>query len=204
LDTLPETKLGLRERKKIRTRALIQKEALRLFLEKGFDATTVDEIAEAAEIAPSTFFVYFPRKEDVVLRDNRDPQFIRVFNSQPPELGPIAALRNAFHSVFTGLPPEQEAWQRQGMELIAKDPTLRQAIVNDLVGMIDEVAAMVAQRTRNSPTDFKVRTLAGAVLGAFAAAILAVADDPQRDLMQLVDEGLSHLEAGLPLGAGPD
>jgi AcrR family transcriptional regulator len=59
----PAEPTGLRERKKARTRAAIQRHALRLFQEQGYSATTVDQIAAAAEISPSTFFRYFPTKE---------------------------------------------------------------------------------------------------------------------------------------------
>jgi len=60
------TELGLRERKKHRTRALIAETARRLFTERGFDAVTVTEIARAAEVAQKTVFNHFPTKEDLV------------------------------------------------------------------------------------------------------------------------------------------
>src|SRR5262249_44921406 len=79
---------SLRERKKAKTRAAIQQHALRLFREQGYAATTVEQIAAAAEISPSTFFRYFPTKEDVVLYDDLDPLLIAAFDAQPPELSP--------------------------------------------------------------------------------------------------------------------
>jgi len=58
--------MGLRERKKARTRQTIERVALELFAERGFQATTLAEIAEAAEVAPSTLYSYFPLKEDIL------------------------------------------------------------------------------------------------------------------------------------------
>src|SRR5512135_2529883 len=86
---------GLRERKKAKTRALIQQEALRLFREQGYSETTVEEIAAAAEVSPSTFFRYFLTKEDVVLYDVLDPILIKAFRAQPAGLSPIRALAAA-------------------------------------------------------------------------------------------------------------
>ena len=64
--------LGLRERKKRERRQRIEAVAIDRFEANGFDATTIDDIAAAADIAPRTFFAYFPTKEDVVLADYAD------------------------------------------------------------------------------------------------------------------------------------
>src|SRR5574337_1236534 len=91
---------GLRERKKAKTRAAIQGHALRLFREQGYEATTVEQIAAAAEVSPSTFFRYFSTKEDVVLYDDLDPLLIAAFAAQPAELSPIQAMRGALQRVL--------------------------------------------------------------------------------------------------------
>src|SRR5258708_35242601 len=69
------TVAGLRERKKQKTKAAIQRAALRLFKRQGYEETTVEQIAAAADISESTFFNYFPSKENVVIYDDNDPQF---------------------------------------------------------------------------------------------------------------------------------
>lgn len=86
---------GLRERKKARTRKTIRTEAFRLFREKGYPHTTVEQIAAAAEVSPSTFFRYFPTKEDLVLADDLDPALIEAFQAQPPELSALTAFLRA-------------------------------------------------------------------------------------------------------------
>jgi AcrR family transcriptional regulator len=74
---------GLRERKKQKTKASIQREALRLFKKHGYDETTIEDIADAAEISPSTFFNYFPTKEDVVIYDEYDPMMFSMLTEAP-------------------------------------------------------------------------------------------------------------------------
>jgi AcrR family transcriptional regulator len=203
LDTLPQTSLGRRERKKLRTRALIQQEAQGLLLEKGFEATTIEEIAEAADIAPSTFFNYFPTKEDVVLQDDLDPVLLEAINVEPAGLGPIAVLRKAIHKVFSQLTPEQNTIFQRRLGLLASNPTLRAAFLNQSASQLDEIVALVAQRAGRSSDDFAVRTLAGALLGVMMATFLAAANDPDVDLLGLADQAMAHLEAGLPLDWPP-
>jgi len=71
-NTITPMARGLRERKKLKTRESIQREAMRLFQMQGYEETTIEQIAAAVEISPSTFFNYFPNKEDVVLYDALD------------------------------------------------------------------------------------------------------------------------------------
>ena len=87
--------VGLRERKEARTKAAIQQHAMRLFAERGHQATTVEQIAAAAEVSPSTFFRSFPTKEDIPLHDALDPMVLEAFRAQPANLSPIQALRGA-------------------------------------------------------------------------------------------------------------
>ncbi len=190
---------GLRERKKAKTRAAIQQHALRLFRAQGYAATTVEQIAAAVEISPSTFFRYFPTKEDVVLYDDLDPLLIAAFEAQPAALSPIQALRGALRAVFAALPTEEMAQQWERSRLILAVPELRMRLLDQFAGMIDVLAEMVAPRVGRRADEFAMRTFAGAVIGAMIAAWFAAAEDPAADYLALIDASLASLEAGLPL-----
>jgi AcrR family transcriptional regulator len=191
--------VGLRERKKAKTKAAIREHALRLFHEQGYQATTVEQIAEAAEVSPSTFFRYFPSKEDVVLQDDYDPLLVAAFRAQPAELGPVAALRGAMREVFAGLSADQMELERERQALVLSEPELRAGALDGLGGTIQLVAEVVAERIGRRPDELPVRTFAGAVLGVLLACLFAAAEDPSVDIFVRIDEGLAHLEAGLPL-----
>jgi len=195
----PEVAIGLRERKKLRTRALIQKEAIRLFLERGFEATTIEEIAEAAEISPSTFFNYFPTKEEVVLQDELDPLILAAFNAQPEGTHPIRALRDSMKTVFGQLTAEQDNVMRQRISLMSSTPALRSAMLTQFADLVDQIAELMAGRVGREPTDFAIRNLAGALLGVMMSALLIAASDPKADMIDVADRAMAHLEAGLPL-----
>ena len=195
--------VGLRERKKLKTKAAIQKEAMRLFLKKGFEETTIEEIAAAVEISSSTFFNYFPTKEDVVFADELDPLILDAFNAQPQSVHPIAALRHAMTGVFTNLTPEQETVMRQRVALMSSTPALRSAMLTQFADLVDQIAELVAGRFGRSATDFALRNLAGAILGVMMSALITAAEDPKADLIAAADQALAHLEAGLPLAWKP-
>jgi AcrR family transcriptional regulator len=191
--------VGLRERKKARTRAAIREHALRLFREQGYHATTVEQIAEAAEVSPSTFFRYFPTKEDVVLQDDFDVLGTEAFEAQPAELSPVAAFRAAAAQMFATLAPEELAQFRETTELALTVPEVRARAMDEFARTIDEIAAAVARRTGRAPDDFAVRNVAGAVIGVIMAATMPWAEAPSQDMFERIDAALAHLEAGLPL-----
>lgn len=190
---------GLRERKKLRTRTSIQKEAMRLFLDKGFEETTIEEIAEAVEISPSTFFNYFPSKEAVVFQDDLDPLILEAFDAQPATVNPIRRLRNAMRTVFENLTPEQAKLVRERTNLFLTTPELRGAMFSQFADLVNQIAELLATRAGKKTSDFAVRNMAGAVLGVLLSAMLMITEDPKADMVKLADGALAHLEAGLPL-----
>ncbi|GLY87845.1 TetR family transcriptional regulator [Actinoallomurus iriomotensis] len=190
---------GLRERKKARTRATIQACAMRLFREQGYDATTIEQIIDAAEVSETTFFRYFPTKEDVVLHDDYDPMLIEAFQAQPPGMSPVSALRAAFAKVFEEMTAQQRAEQNDRIALSFAVPRLRAAMLDQISQAVQLLAGAMAERAGRRPDDFAVRTVAGAVVGAAMAVSAAVADDPDADLPALIDQAIAHLEPGLTL-----
>ena len=95
------TVVGLRERKKARTREALHDAAMDLFSREGFDGTTVEEIADACEVSPRTFFRYFPTKEDVLFGDSeqRSTALIETLAAQPLDLAPLDAIHAAMRDI---------------------------------------------------------------------------------------------------------
>lgn len=191
--------LGLRERKKAKTRAAIQEHALRLFKAQGYAATTVEQIAEAAEISPSTFFRYFPSKEEVALYDGLDPLMIEAFEAQPAELGPVAAMRAAMHAVLDTLPAGEWEQQWERSQLALSVPELRMRMLDQVTGTVDMTARMLAKRLGRRADDFAVRALAGAMLGAMLSVVLSAPETPAQDIIALIEKSLAFVEDGLPM-----
>ncbi len=194
---------GLRERKKARTRAAIREHALRLFREQGYDATTVDQIAEAADVSPSTFFRYFPTKEDVVLLDEFDILAVGAFEAQSADLSPVAAFRAAARTAFGSLGADELARLRETAELTLTVPEIRARAMDEFARTIGVIAEAAARRSGRDPNDFAVRNVAGAIVGVIMAATMPWSDWADEaagsDMLDRIDAGLAHLEAGLPL-----
>jgi AcrR family transcriptional regulator len=193
---------SLRERKKARTRASIREHALRLFREKGYGGTTVEDIAAAAEVSPSTFFRYFPTKEDVVLRDDLDDRILGAFARQPASLTPVAAVRAAIREAIETFTPAEWEELREAAELNHTVPEIRARIMDELARTIDGMAEVLAKRTGRPAQDLAVRTYVGAVFGVMLSVLSPSTYTPAdmgKQQFSRIDEALALLEAGLPL-----
>jgi AcrR family transcriptional regulator len=194
-----QPKSSLRERKKAKTRATIQQNALRLFHEQGYADTTVEQIADVSEISPSTFFRYFPTKESVVLDDDYDPIIIEEFKRQPKDYSPIQALRGALKAAFSNFTVVERAAVRKRMELIMSVPELRAASLNQVSNTVNMIAVMIAERVGRDSSDLEVLTFAGAVIGAITSVLYYYAENPNLKIEKAIDDALVQLEAGFPL-----
>jgi AcrR family transcriptional regulator len=203
LDTSQARPDGLRERKKARTRASLREHALRLFREQGYQATTVEQIAAAAEVSPSTFFRYFPTKEDLVLQDDMDTRLIAALGHQPPGLGPVAAVRAATRQVFASYSAADMDIIRETIQLTMTVPEIRARALDELARTIGVFAEVVARRAGRPADDLAVRTVAGAITGVIMSMTIPWEGWSDRtrfeDTFGQIDEALALLEAGLPL-----
>jgi AcrR family transcriptional regulator len=200
---VPVTDTGLRERKKARTRADLQRHALRLFRDRGYAATTVDDIAAAAEVSRSTFFRYFPNKEDVVLFDDVDPLMAAAFAEQPAGTPLLTALRRSFVAAFDRLAPEKRELEEVRMELVRTIPELAAAVREHGAPGIDQVAAAIAVEFGRDPGELDVQLFAGVVAGARLAAQSIVEREPGRSYIATLDLVFARLEQGVPLADLP-
>jgi AcrR family transcriptional regulator len=197
------TQASLRERKKARTRASIREHAVRLFREQGYQATTVEQIAAAAEVSPSTFFRYFPTKEDVVLQDDMDERLLEMLARQPADMPPLAAIRAAVREAVSSFGEGDITQFRATTELMMTVPEIRARAMDEFARTIEVIAEAVGQRAGRSPQDMAVRVFAGAVVGVIMSVTLpwhnVGGGESAGDMFAGIDEGLALLESGLPL-----
>jgi AcrR family transcriptional regulator len=192
---VPTDAPGLREQKKQQTRRSIQEHALRMFLEQGYDETTVGQIAAAAGVSAMTFFRYFPVKEAVVDQDDYDPLIAALIGDRPAGESPLTAIRLA----LTGGLEQVYAADRDALlirtRLILTTPALRSRMwLNQRA--TEELFAAALGPKRPALSALELRVLSAAALAALnTALVLWVESGGERDLPALVDEVLKILEA---------
>ncbi|WP_214411769.1 TetR family transcriptional regulator [Sphaerisporangium fuscum] len=201
---------GLRERKKLRTRRLLIEEALRLFEEKGFDETTVAEIAAAAEVSTRTFFSYFVSKEDVVFFDtpSRVGRVLAVIADRRPGepvvdlLGRVADSVLAFDAEDVQLAMELAPAR---LRLIMSVPALQARALHQLFDVQRRVAEALRDAYAGELDPVEAAAALGAFVGAVKMALMASRDagDPPERMwaaarrgIEIAVHGLRSLETG--------
>jgi AcrR family transcriptional regulator len=191
---------GLRDRKKERTRVALESAAIRLFDEHGYDETTVEQIAELADVSTRTFFRYYPTKADVLLRDQvARLSMVESFLAGRPHSEPImGSLRALMLAITADLPPERHLleaqcrWSRESDMLLA-------AIRNHHADVVDRVTTFVAARLETpDPLDGRARVIATACIASLVSvAVEWIEDDPERASSPDVEAAIGALEASI-------
>ena len=186
----------LRERKKQKTKEAIHRAAMRLFAKRGYEETTIEQIAAAVEISPSTFFNYFPSKEDVVMLDIYDPMTIALLKEGPKD----EPLNVTFRRVLGGL---DEIFERDRELVLARGrlmmnvPELRAHLWDELERTQSFVIDLLAKRTGRKPDDFELRVTARIVIAAvYEASLEWVHQKGRTGLVEVVNRALDVVESG--------
>jgi AcrR family transcriptional regulator len=159
----------------------------------------MNQVAEAADVSPSTLFRYFPTKESLVLWDEFDLPILQALVDQPARTGPVPALRAALRKVLSELTEDQRHEMAERLTLILDLPPVRTALLDQASGPMQQLAAVLAQRAGRPFDDLAARTVVGAMVGVALAALFSATNQPEVDLIDRIDEALGRLEAGLPL-----
>jgi len=218
-----DVEIGLRERKKQKTRTHIAETARRLFVDRGFDAVSVAEVARAAEVAEATVFNYFPTKEDLVYygMEAFEAELLRAISERPPGESVIDAFGRFVGEPRGFLAAEDQA-SRDALltasRMIAASPALVARERQILARYTDAIAALLRQETGADRRDVRPWVVANALVGVHGSLIDYVrrrlldgspdvrrlARDVRRESLQAIEllrEGLGDYASG-PEGSG--
>jgi len=191
---------GLRERKKQATREALARAGLQLFVERGYDETTLAEIADAAGVSTQTIFAYFPGKEDILFATVQTmcDALVRALEERPAGTDALSALREFILSTAH----EKTELDHKLGQMIASDPTLtshRRA----RIGQLQEVLAGAIADDLGVPAgDLRPQIAAASVTAAFELLEQEDHQGPWRtatseEIAAAIDPVLSFVRAGL-------
>jgi AcrR family transcriptional regulator len=195
-----DTALGLRERKKARTREALQETALDLFGRQGFDHTTIEEIAEACEVSPRTFFRYFPTKEDVLFADSstRREVLLSGISARPEHESAFVALREGMRALARDYEHDRVALALRAA-IMGASPQLQlykaehqNAWESDVVDVLERRQHTRSARARN---ELQLVTAMGTAAMRVALDVW-LADERGPGLVALLDRVFARLAAG--------
>ena len=181
-------------RRPVTSRSELEQISLAMFSERGFDVTSVDEIAAAAGIGRRTFFRYFRSKNDAVWGDfdTQLEEFRQWFDNCPAEVPMVEAIRRGVMA-FNSFDPISAAGLRERMQVILSSPALQAYSTLRYQAWRSVVAGFAAGRLGGADTDLIPLTLGHLALGAALAAYEEWLTDPDAELLPLLERSLSML-----------
>ncbi len=180
------------------TRAALQSAALDLCERRGYDATTVEQIAAAAGVTQMTFFRHFPTKAAVLMDDPYDPVIGELVAAQPAQLPALVRACGGVAAAWALLPtPDRDdTWRR--VRLVAGSPTLRAHLWENTEQTRQVIAGAL---TGGGVAAYEAQVAAGACVGALMAALLEWGRRDDVALDTLVTSALAQLSPRLAAGA---
>ncbi|MEU7899263.1 TetR family transcriptional regulator [Nonomuraea sp. NPDC049152] len=191
--------LGRRDRKKLETRAALERAALTLVAERGLAGVTVEDIAEAVDVSSRTFFNYFPSKEDALLGSDPavEAELRESLAAAPPGVPVLQALRTVLLAEAERVQGHREQWLLR-LKVFEQNPSLLPRLLAMGAEAERGLAAVVAERIGDHPAAAGYPELVIAVaLTAFRVAMLRWSS-ADGELADLVDEAFAQVAAGLP------
>lgn len=190
---------GLRERKKQKTRDTIAKVALKLFAERGYEQTTIAEIADAAEVSPRTIFAYFPSKEDILFCDTPEvhERLAQALRERPEGATALDALRDF---IAGSMAPDTNRVLRK--RIVAGNETLQRNERARFAPFEQLMVEAIAEDLHAGPDDIRPQIVAAALTAAFSAIHdhdPAAAPDSYSpaQAMAVIDDVMGFLRGGL-------
>ncbi len=188
------TLVSLRQRKRARTRAALIAAALELFERKGYEATTIDEIAADADVSPRTFFRYFSTKEDVALGDDLGPEILGLLSARPADERLLELARHVVADSLALTSPDDLQALLSRLRIVYRTPSLRARRWEYQLEMGRISGAILAERRGLPPDDLGSRVTAAAVFTAIEVAMDQWQQhDGRDDLGGVIDAAIGHL-----------
>ena len=191
-----------RERKKLATRQALEQAALRLFAAQGYEQTTVEEIAEAADVAVRTFFRYFSSKQDILFGDVASDRVGRLraeLAARPAEEAAVDSVIAVMERLdLVGIDEEQEILAR--LDLMRHQPSMRTRYLELINLMRMAIVDFVGERTGTDPReDMYPHLVAAAAAGSWDTSLtLWLESGGTLSLRELRRKAFAMLSAGLP------
>ncbi len=196
---------GLRVRKQRAAMRRIQETALDLFDERGFDRVSIEEIADRADVSPSSVYRYFGTKEGIVLYDEIDVNFVERVEQELADHPPLVAVRRATAALMAEYFDRDDELTRRKLRYALDDPALRAATLEGTDAFIPHVASALAAATGRPADDLDVQVAAAVIIAAiFAAARHWHAAGGSTSLEADIDHALTTVQHGLDLDRSGD